>query len=141
MIVTGQRVVDWASSVSNYYDNYGLGAVGIGVEREGEIVGAAVFNNYTGADIHIHIVSNGKKNWITRELLWFVHYYAFNQAGVKRISGFIWESNKEAVELARRVGAELEARLVDAADDGDVLLFRITRDNCKWLQRKMNEVT
>lgn len=136
MIVTGQQVVDWAAAVAKHWNKYGHGAVGIGVARDGIIIGAAVFNNYTGADIHVHAVSNGKKSWLTREFLWFVHYYAFHQVGVRRITGFIWESNTSAVELAKRLGAELEARLSDAADDGDVLIFKMTKNQCKWLKRK-----
>lgn len=139
MIVTGQRVVDWASKANNYFDSYGFAAVGIGVERAGEIVGAVVFNEYTGANINIHFASNGKKTWATREFLWFISHYAFCQAKVKRVSGFISESNKDAVRFAERFGCELEARLVDAADDGDVLLFKMTKDKCKWLQRKKHE--
>lgn len=139
MIVTGQRVVDWVATVNDHYAKYGYGATGIGVERNGVIVGGAVFNDYTGANINIHFASDGKKNWVTREFLWFIFYYAFCQVGVKRVSGFIWESNKASVEFAKRIGGELEARLVDAAADGDVLLFKMTKDNCKWLQRKKHE--
>lgn len=139
MIVTGQRVVDWVAGVNNHYAKYGPGAIGIGVERDGRIVGGAVFNDYTGANINIHFASDGKKTWVTREFLWFVFYYAFEQARVKRVSGFIWESNTASVEFARRIGGEIEARLIDAADDGDVLLFKMTKDKCKWLRRKTHE--
>lgn len=113
-------------------DKYGL-ATGIGVERDGVIVGAAIFNNYNGACIDAHFASNGKKNWITREFLRFSYHYIFNQCGVKRVSGFIAESNKPAVNLARRLGGDLEAVLVDACEDGNVLVFKMMRDECKWI--------
>lgn len=132
-------MVDWVAAVNNHYAKYGIGAVGIGVERNGEIVGGAVLNDWTGANINIHFASNGKKNWVTREFLWFVFYYCFFQVGVKRVSGFIWESNQSSVNFAQRIGGELEARLIDAANDGDVLLFKMTKDKCKWLQRKTYE--
>lgn len=132
MIVIGQGVVDWACRTHGVKTGYTT-AVGIGVEKDGEIQGAVVYHEYNGASLRIHVVSNKSKRWVTREWLHVIFMYAFDQAKVKRITGFTPASNSGALKFNKAVGFVEETRLVDAEPDGDLIVLKMTRDMCKWI--------
>ncbi len=131
-IVIGQHVVDWAARTHGVNPGY-TAAVGIGVERDGEIQGAVVFHEFNGASIRIHVVSNKSASWITREWLHVIFSYAFDQCKVKRVTGFTPEVNAHALQFNKRIGFVEEARLKDAEPTGDVVVLKMTRDNCRWI--------
>lgn len=108
----------------------------IGLEKNGELVAGIVYDYYTGTNICMHIAVKGKR-CMTKEFLWFMFYYPFVQLGVNRLTGIIPESNKESVRFAQGLhGAKLEARLKDAHPDGDMLIFVMFKDDCKYLRIK-----
>ena len=108
----------------------------IGIERNGVLVGGVIFDNYNGANICIHSASDGTGRWMNREFLWFVFYYPFVQLGVKRITGPIPSSNFKARKFNENLGFELETTLKDAHPEGDLLIYKMTPDKCKWLNLK-----
>ena len=133
-IVTGQRVVEWVAKQTNEFGNFGA-AVGIGLEKDGRFVAGVVFNDYNGSNICMHVASDGSRHWLTREYLWFVFHYAFEQANVKRITGLVGESNEAAIRFDTHIGFSEEARLKDAHPDGDLIVFCMRKEDCRWLRR------
>lgn len=139
-IVIGQTVVEWVAKRTSEYGNFGA-AVGFGVERDGALVGGIVFNEFNGANMNMHVASDGSRNWMTKTLLWMIFDYAFNQAGVKRLTGLIGEGNVESQRFADHIGGKLEAALPDAHPDGELLIYRMRRDECPYLNmRKPREL-
>jgi RimJ/RimL family protein N-acetyltransferase len=70
---------------------------------------------------------------MTKELLWYTFYYPFIECGCKRVTGLVAETNTAAREFDERLGFHLEARLKDAAPEGDLLVYAMFRDECRWL--------
>ena len=70
---------------------------------------------------------------MTREFLWMVFDYAFNQAKVKRITGLVGEGNLKARSFDEHIGFVLETTLQDAHPTGDMLVYKMTRPMCRWL--------
>lgn len=131
-VVIGPGVVQWVERVNNRKDGYGF-AVGIGVERDGEIAGGVVFHDFNGANIFIHVASNGSRKWLTREFLHVIFSYAFDQCKVARITGVVPESNTAAFGFDTAVGFIEEARMVGAHPKGDMVILKMTRDSCRWI--------
>lgn len=110
-------------------------SVGIGWERDGEVVAGVVYENYKGASIEAGIaVASGAV--ITKEFLWAIFDYPFNQLKVGLVIVYIAESNWKSRNLAERMGFELETRIVGAYPDGDMLIYTMTAGNCRWLESK-----
>jgi RimJ/RimL family protein N-acetyltransferase len=131
-IIIGQNVVDWACKTHGVTTGY-TAAVGIGVESNGKIVGAVIYHEWNGASIRIHVVSNNSGHWATREWFHVIFSYAFDQLKVKRITGFTPESNKRALEFNKKVGFVVETKIVDAELDGNLLVLKMNRNDCKWI--------
>ena len=135
MIITGDDVTKWVTDRSEGTFVPGLNP-GIGITHNGTIVGAVAYDGYNGANINIHVASDGSKRWINREFLWYVFYYPFVQLGCKRVTGVVPSYNQAAIQFDEKVGFELEATLRDAHPKGDLLIYKITPDKCRWLAWK-----
>lgn len=93
---------------------------------------AVMYDSFNGASIVGHLVGSGRK-WMTRDFLWFCFYYPFEQLGVNKIIGPVPSDNYEARRLDEHLGFTLEATLKDAAPKGDLLLYSMTKEQCRWL--------
>lgn len=133
LIVIGPGVVEYVERVNGRTDPYSGHSVGIGIEKEGKLIGGIVLHEYNGNNFFIHVASDHPKRWVTREWLHVIFSYAFDQCKVKRITGIVTEANKTALDFDLDVGFEIEARLKDAHPTGDMLVIKMTRENCKWI--------
>lgn len=98
-------------------------------------VAACMYENCNGKSIMLHLAGEGS-DWLNREFLWYVFYYPFEQLGLWKIIATIDASNLKCVKLAKHCGFTLEATLKDACPDGDLLIYTITKSECKWLSLK-----
>jgi RimJ/RimL family protein N-acetyltransferase len=114
-------------------DPYSGYPIGIGVDKSGKLVGGIVLHEFNQANFYIHVASDSPGRWINREFLHVLFSYAFDQAGAKRVTGIVPESNTVALEFDLAVGFQIEARLKEAHPKGDMLVIVMTRDTCKWI--------
>ncbi len=132
-VVTGQRVIDWVTDYAPENGNYG-GATGIGLESEyGGLIAGVVYNDYNGPNINMHVAAVPGSRWLNREYLWYCFYYPFEQLKVKRVTGLVGQGNLKSRRFAEHLGFELEAQLKDAHPTGDMLVYVMRRESCKWL--------
>lgn len=107
----------------------GMGAA-IGKIRDGQIVAGIVYERYNGACVTMHLAGSG--NWLDRTLLWMAFDYPFRQLGVKRITAPVAQSNVRCRQFIEHVGFELEAILHDAYPDGNLLIYKMLTDQCRY---------
>lgn len=82
----------------------------------------------------MHVAGEGGC-WITRELLRAVFNYPFRQLGVNKVLGFVDSTNKEAIRLDEHLGFQLEAVIKDAGPQGSLLLYSMTAEQCRYLEK------
>lgn len=104
----------------------------IGLAKDGELVAGVVYTEYNKVNV-TGITAGEGKYWLNREFLWFVFYYPFFQLGCKRVTGLIAASNKESIRFHEHLGFVLEATLKDAHPTGDLLVYVMWPENCRWL--------
>ena len=135
MIVTGQGVVEWVAKRTHEFGNFGA-AVGIGWARRDELVAGVVYSDFNGVNVNMHVASDGTRRWMTREYLWTCFDYPFNQAKVKRITGLVGEGNTQSQRFNEHLGFELETTLKLAHPSGDLLVYVLWREKCRWLKHE-----
>lgn len=105
----------------------------IGLWEDGKgPVASCLYEGSNGASILLHIAAVDKR-WMNREYLWFVFYYPFEQLGLTKIISPIEEDNKDCIKFVEHIGFVLEATLKDAAPKGNLLIYTMKKDQCKWL--------
>lgn len=113
-------------------EHYSGSCAALGKLRDGRLVGGVIYERYNGVNVECHIAGEGR-GWLDREFLWMMFDYPFNQLGVHRITGVVASTNEAAVKLDEHLGFEREAVLKGAAPGGDLIIYCMTRDQCKWL--------
>lgn len=105
----------------------------IGLEEDGELVAAVIFNQWYHPSISGHIASDGTKRWANKAFLRAMFDYPFRQLGCRRITAPIAAKNEPAIRFVEKLGFVLEGRLRRALPDGDDrLLFGLLKEDCKW---------
>ena len=117
------------------------GGVGIGlaeIEEDGAgmLIAGVWYEGYNGANMNIHVAALPGRRWMTREFLYATFAYPFVQCNVRRLTGLVPESNTDAQRFDEHIGFTLETRLKEATPDGDLLVYRMFKDECRWLRLK-----
>lgn len=107
---------------------------GIGKLVDGKLVAGVLYEDYNRANVVCHIAGEG--NWADRRFLGVIFDYPFNQLKVRRITVPIVGNNAKSIKLVEHMGFKLESRLEQATLDSDILLFRLFKDECKYLKGK-----
>lgn len=112
------------------FDNFSA----LGNIRDGELVAGVIYNHYSGVNICAHIAGAPGKNWLTRDFLYAMFDYPFNQLGVNRITGLVPKKNKQARKFDQHLGFKYEGNMRGALPDDDMLVYGMLKDECKWLR-------
>lgn len=106
----------------------------IGLRRDGELVAGAVYEGFNGRNMWVHLAGLPGRHWLNRGFLQAGFSYPFEICGVDRLSGYVNASNADARRFDEHVGFQEEARLKGAAPDGgDVILYVMWRQDCRFL--------
>ncbi len=106
--------------------------IGLYDTADNRLIAGAWFESWNGASILCHLAGDGKK-WLNREFLWFICHYPFEQLGVRKVISPVESTNLASRKFVEHFGLTLEATLKDAAPKGDLLLYSLTKEQCKWL--------
>lgn len=123
-----RRVREWSR------DNGGAGVEGtaIGLEIEGHLIAAVMYDSYTGASINMHLTLRPGAI-VTPQFLWYSFHYPFNELKVNKVLGFVNEENQKALSLYERLGFIEEHRIAQASPGGDLVVISMTRQQCRFL--------
>ncbi len=137
MIVTGPNVTEWVANRIAEFSGFSI-SQSIGWQRNGRILAGVVYENWNGPNVVCHIAAEGK-NWLTRQYLWTIFDYPFNQLRAKRITAPVGEGNAVSRRFVEGLGFELEARLYGAHPSGDLLMYMLRKPQCRWLGIRRTE--
>lgn len=104
----------------------------IGLEIDGKLVAGATFDNYSGPNIFLHF-SNSPVGIIPRDFLKLIFGYCFNGLKCKRVSAAFSSNNYKVCRLGKLIGFKLEACLKDCFPDGDMLIYSLKREDCRFI--------
>lgn len=101
--------------------------------RDGKVIGAALFQDFNGSNIWLHLAGEDTQYWLTRQFLHNIFAYPFVTLGARRISLWIEATNAASIRLVRHAGFHFEATLAQAARSGDdVEVWAMFRDTCRY---------
>lgn len=132
-LVIGKGVVEWVARQTNEFGNFGTD-IGIGWQKGGRIVAGVAYADWNGPNVVCHIASDGSRRWLTREYLWTIFDYPFNQLGCKRITVCVGHGNADSTRFVKHLGFTLEATLEDAHPTGALQVFRLRKHECRWIK-------
>lgn len=127
MIVSGENVGRWVCS--KLQAAYQEGAQGIGLVRDGSLVAGVCYDNYRRRSIMAHIVVEGL---LDPNYVYAIFHYPFVHLGVTKVIAPIAQSNGRSIRLCEKMGFEREATLSDVDPSGDIYLYTLKREKCRF---------
>lgn len=107
----------------------------MGIEQDGKIIAGIVFNNFNGANATCHVAVD-KPNRKLVELLRAAADYAFNQCGLKRLTGMVPSNEPHVLQFDKNLGFEEEFVMKDGAPGADMHVLVLWPDKCRWLRKE-----
>lgn len=113
----------------------GAMAQAIACVEDNNLLAGTVYDHYNGSTVNAHILVKG----VPSRLWWVAIFdYPFNVLGVRKLVGQVSSTHYSAQKLNKRFGFVEEARVKDFYADGDdLIVFTMTRDQCKVLNDPM----
>lgn len=126
-----ERVGAWmhAQGAAQWRD----GSTCVGLERQGHLVAAVMYDCYNGASIFVHIAITGR---LTPEWLWFVCHYPFAQLQCRVLIGVVASTNARSIRFVEHFGFRRRAMIPGADPTGDMLVYTLHRTDCRFLTRR-----
>ncbi len=111
-----ERVGEWVAEQVEQLSSWG-GFYAMGAEKDGQIVGGVVFNNFNGSNATAHIAVS-KPNKLFLELLDHAFLYAFETCKLRRLTGLVDADNSKALKFDKHIGFVEEGVMKQAGSDG-----------------------
>ena len=128
-IVTGHLAGHWtAEKIKGSY--FEAKSQAIGLKQNGEFVAGVIYENWNRQSIVCHIAISGR---LTPKYLAVIFDYPFNVCKVKKIIVPVDATNLKSISLVEKMGFTEEARIKDGMADGDMILYTLAKDDCKYL--------
>lgn len=131
MIVAGVEVAAWVA-LGIGMPAYNPHSTAVGLEKDGRLVAGILYESFTGASVLMHFRCDEKR--LSREFLFAIFDYPFNQLGVKRVRALVSSANKSSLRITEKLGSTRETVLEDYFEDGDGIVFCMRREDCRWLE-------
>jgi hypothetical protein len=98
------------------------------------------FTAFVGTTCQIHVALTGDYKFTPRKMLEAAFDYAFNQAGRDLLIGIVNSKNEAAMRYDRHLGFSESHRLPGVHDDGgDIVIFTMNRNQCRYLKAQVKE--
>jgi len=134
VIVTDADIVGPWVADRNGHDYLSGSCTALGWARHGVLVAGVLFNEYNGRSVQMHVASDGSRHWMTREFLRACFWYPFEQLGVRKIIGLVDSTNHDAQRFDEHLGFVRECVIKDAGKVEDLIVYSMTRQQCRFLK-------
>lgn len=106
----------------------------IGMERDdGTLIAATLYDNYNGAAINMHVAAT-TPHWMRPYFLKVCFGYPFLQLECDVVIGWVAAENIRARRVDEWLGFKLACTVPKAHPSGDMLLYTMHREHCRWLE-------
>jgi hypothetical protein len=128
-IVSGPAVGHWVAMQMNGAFSPNT-STAIGLEDDAGLKAGVIYENWNGKSLVVHLAIKGR---ITRTFLGAIFRYGFITCGIEKAIAPISSGNEKINSFVKKVGFIEEARITDAAPDGDIILYTLKKADCKYL--------
>ena len=130
MIVTGETVGRWVCEKAGCHWDETCQA--IGWQRDGVLVAAVMYDNYTGPSISMYSRIDDAKR-VTKSWYKAIFDYPFNRLCVKAVRALVSTANEAARRLDEHIGFKVEGVLKDYFSDGDGIMYVMRPQDCRFI--------
>lgn len=104
--------------------------------KDGEVLAGIVFTHFNHESVQCHSAVFAERG-VNRDLLFCSFDYPFHQLNVKRMFGFVPETNEDAIRFNENLGFREVTRIEGYFRHGvTCIVMRLDREDCRFLKIK-----
>lgn len=127
-----RTIAPWVANRTESNPNVAQAA--IGWLRDDDLVCGVTYDNYTGKSITATIAVEPAAV-LPKSFMWAIFDYPFKQLGVWKMLAYVAESNYKSRALVEKMGFTQETVITDYYPDGDLLIYSMNKEQCRWLEK------
>ena len=104
----------------------------LGAYVDGQLVGGVLFTDFNGHSCAIHQAGEHPR-WASKELLWSLYYFVFDALWCRVAFAYVASTNERALQITKKMGFEECATIPGVYADGDLIVLRMFKHQCKYL--------
>ena len=128
-ITDGPAVGYWVAAKNNG-QYHAESSVAIGLVRNDKIVAGVIYEDYNGKSVVVHIAITGR---LTPQFVKAICEYAFITCKVNKAIAPVSSANVKSIKFVENMGFIEEGRIRDAAPDGDIIMYTLGKDTCRFI--------
>ena len=138
MLITEPKIAltTWLCERIGYIPTPELVCVGQWDNDNERLIGVVGYDGWSETKVEIHSAGEPGTYWLTKELLCEAFTFPFIGLDKKVIISRVSTGNPAAVKMNKGLGFTQQCCIRDGADDGDLLIFAMHKDECRWLDMK-----
>lgn len=129
MIVSSESVGHWVAEKLGF-GYFAARSNAIGLIKDNKLIAGVIYENWNRRSIMCHIVVEGR---LTRLYVGAIFNYAFNVCNVEKIIVPVESHNLKSIKLIKNMGFTEEGRIKDSQPNGDIILYTMTKGDCRFL--------
>ena len=128
-IVSGSPVGEWVADRAGgkYHPD---DSQAIGLTKDDEIIAGVIFERYNGESLWVHIAAEGR---LTPAFIRAICNYAYIDCDVNKTIATVSSGNVKSIRFVENMGFIEEGRVRDAAPDGDIIIYTMSKANCRFI--------
>lgn len=135
-------IATWAADQIGAGGGFSSDVRAIGLEHDGELVAAVMWDYITKYNCVMSVASDGKSRWMSRDFLYRAFYYPFGQLNLRVITCLIAENNAPSLKLCKHIGFKIigeneSGRIPHGSGDYDDIVLCMKKEDCRWISRDM----
>ena len=112
----------------------------VGFVNGDRLIGGAVFEHYTGFDVHIHLASDSPR-WATKTVFYGISHLVFNQWRCRRCTALVGRKNKRARKFVEGFGFKYEGKKRLGLNGWeDLIIYGLLDTECKWIPQDASSI-
>lgn len=109
---------------------------GVGwLNGNGDLVAGVMYETFTGSSITATIAIE-PETIVSPKFIRAIFYYPFVQLSCKKIIAHVNEHNIRSRRLVERMGFTQEAAIEDFYENGAVIVYSVTAEQCRYLEKE-----
>ena len=128
-LVSGPEVGEWVADRAGgkYHPD---DSQAIGLVKDDKIIAGVIFERYNGESLWVHIAAEGR---LTPTFIKAVCKYPYIDCDVNKVIATVSSANVKSVKFVENLGFTVEGRIRDAAPDGDIILYTMSKHECRFI--------
>ena len=127
----------WLCERIGYTPTRDLMCIGQWDNDKEEIIGVVGYDGWSENMVEMHSAGVPGTYWLNKQMLKQAFIYPFKGHGLKVIITRVSTGNPVAVKMNKGLGFKEQCRIRNGADDGDLIIFTMHHDECRWLDMKL----